>query len=271
MVLGPSMEVIDAELFAITESVKNAELSAESHPSTRHIWIFTDSQAAVERLPDLGPKPGQALIHTIHKAVLKLEKKFGVTVNFHWVPGHSNIPGNDKAHRATQRGAKNEANKPNHGYTSITHVKRVVRDSCLDHWQTEWDKRKNGHFYLQNFDNMAKPRWKPPKLDVAIPKRVWSAFMQLKFGHGYFKSYLSRLPNCEDNQCFGTCHAIQSPEHLLLACRTYQTEREKLKDAIGTSLTLPLLYANSTNQRATLEFIKETGIATRGWLLQQTD
>jgi ribonuclease HI len=270
--LGRNMEIMDAEIFAIAESVKDAELTARNHPSIRHVWIFTDSQAAIKRLPDLDPKPGQSLVHVVHQSVLKLEKKFGVAVNFHWIPAHSHIAGNDKADRNAKKGAQNEKNEPARGYTSITHVKRVAKESCLNHWQTEWDTKKKGRSYLQNFGDMAKPRWKLPKLDVTAPKRIWSAFLQLKFGHGYFKSYLVRLQDYEDNRCSGTCHAVQSPEHLLLACRTYQAEREKLKDAIKTTpLTLPLLYANATNQRATLEFIKETGIATRRWLLQQTD
>ena len=126
---------------------------------------------------------------------------------------------------------------------------------------------QKGRHYLQNFALMAKPKWKPAKMEL-IPKRLFSAMMQLKVGHGFFKSYLVRLPDYPHNRCFIDCNLIQSPEHLLLVCKHYREERIEFKKSIGNeNFTYPLLYASSKNQRALIEFIRQTGISTRGWLL----
>jgi hypothetical protein len=89
--------------------------------------------------------------------------------------------------------------------------------------------------------------------------------MQLGVGHAFFKSYPIRLPNYIDNRCFGDCHLIQSPEHLLLVCKHYRQKRIEFKKSIGSeNFTYPL-YANCT----LIEFIRQTGISTRGWLINQ--
>jgi hypothetical protein len=66
--------------------------------------------------------------------------------------------------------------------------------------------------------------WKACKTITA--KRTYAALNQLKLGHGYFRSYLIRTPNCESDRCFNGCRAKQTPEHLLMSCRTYRLERQ---------------------------------------------
>jgi hypothetical protein len=101
-------------------------------------------------------------------------------------------------------------------------------------------------------------------------KPACSAMIQLKVDHGFFKSYLIRLPNYIHNRYFGDRHLIQSPEHLLLVCKHYRQKRIEFKKSIGCeNFTHPLLYANCKNQKALIEFIRQTGISTRGWLINQ--
>jgi hypothetical protein len=39
-------------------------------------------------------------------------------------------------------------------------------------------------------------------------RRTWTAYIQLKLGHRYFRSYLSRLPQYETDKCIGTYKGI---------------------------------------------------------------
>jgi hypothetical protein len=93
-----------------------------------------------------------------------------------------------------------------------------------------------------------------------------STFFQLKLGHGYFKSYLSRLPDFPNANC--DCNrGIQTPNHLIFNCRNYKNERRKLKEKIqGFPFRENFLFNSKIGISALLEFLEKTGIATRTWL-----
>ena len=269
------MEVFDAELFSILQAIKDVENHFKNRPSTKtnqitNIYIFADSQAALSRISNLALRPGQAVINQITKISESIVKRHQVKIQFEWIPAHQNIPGNEMADQAAKKGAKNEfGDLQDQGYTSFTHIQVGIKQACLSDWKEFYQKTKNGQFYQQNFANN-QPKWKASKITVS--KAVWAASMQLKFGHGYFKSYLAKLPNYENNYCFGTCRAIQSPEHLLLSCPAFREERRELREKIGfRNLTIPLLYSNSEYLTHTLDFIRKTGIATRKWFLDHTN
>ena len=56
--------------------------------------------------------------------------------------------------------------------------------------------------------------------------------MQLKLGHGHFKSYLKRLPDFDLDKCDCNNQSSQSPAHLLLSCNKYQIEREGMRERL---------------------------------------
>jgi hypothetical protein len=101
-----------------------------------------------------------------------------------------------------------------------------------------------------------------------ISKYFFAAMIQLKINHKFFKSYLVRLPNYLYNRCFIDCNLIQLSEYLLLICKYYKKKRIKFKKSIEKeNFIYPLLYANSKNQRILIDFIRQTGILTREWLI----
>ena len=87
----------------------------------------------------------------------------------------------------------------------------------------EYEKSKKGKYYNQ-FENA--PKWKA--FSKALKKQIWSAFIQLKLGHGYFRSYLVRFLDYSSNRCF-TCGTKENPEHLILHCKNTKYVREELK------------------------------------------
>src|SRR5436189_6258464 len=84
-------------------------------------------------------------------------------------------------------------------YVSLNFIKRKIKESSLNEWQIEYEKSKKDRYYNQ-FESISK--WKA--FSKILKKQTWSAYMQLKLGHGYFRSYLVRLSNCSSNRCF-TC------------------------------------------------------------------
>jgi hypothetical protein len=159
---------------------------------------------------------------------------------------------------------------PNNGYTSLTHVKVSVRRSCLKNW-TKYTmkmhrKKRMGKFYMQHF-GINSTHWKAYKTITA--KRTYAALNQLKLGHRYFRSYLIRTPNCESDRYFNSCRTKQTPEHLLMSCRTYRLERQSIikiakqhKDE-PRPLKFAHLFKNATIINEILKFLQKTEIATR--------
>jgi hypothetical protein len=149
-------------------------------------------------------------------------------VQFEWVLGYLGIRGNEIVDQLAKEAAVNEDDRlPDNGYILLTYVKVSVRRSCLKDW-TKYTmkmhgKKRMGQFYMQHF-GIGFTYWKAYKTITA--KRTYAALNQLKLGYGYFRSYLIRTPNCESDKCFNGCRAKQTPEHLLISCRTYRLERQ---------------------------------------------
>ena len=189
------------------------------------------------------------------------------------MPGHVGIYGNEQADKAAKIAAAADiANFDNNIIDcsgeigiSLTYLRRMSKNSLLQQWYNYYNSAKKGAYY-QNLD--IQPVWKPPNLLIKAPRLVWSSYIQLKLGHGYFKSYLKRLPSYNfDNKCDCNNISIQLPAHLLLSCSKYQAAREKMKDFLKISdISLKILFTKREGILAILNFLKETQIARRNWL-----
>lgn len=62
-----------------------------------------------------------------------------------------------------------------------------------------------------------------------------SAFFQLKLGHGFIKSYLTRFGLCQDKKY--ECGKTETPDHLLLSCRIFNIYRKILEKKTSTVTT----------------------------------
>ncbi len=131
-----------------------------------------------------------------------------------------NIYGNEKADEKAKLGSKLRT-VYHEAITSLSFLKRKVKECCLDDWQKEWQNSKSKGKHYQQFDST--PKWKASKDKVL--KRIWLLYIQLKIGHGFLKSYLKRLPNYELAEYFCYRNTIQNPTHLVLECSEYRADR----------------------------------------------
>jgi hypothetical protein len=175
-----------------------------------------------------------------------------------------NIKENDLADKAAKKETELQSITPG-SYISLAFIKRKIRESSLTNWnQIFSDSKSKGKHYSQ-FE--CKPKWKAAARKEN--KQNWSTYIQLKLGHGYFKSYLIRLPDYYSNSC-STCNTKENPEHLLLHCKRYSSIRNKIKSEKQLNqLSLKILFSSTIGQDFLFEYIKQTGIATRKNLLQQ--
>ena len=130
-------------------------------------------------------------------------------------------------------------------------------------WSTRWRTGKKGKAYREV--QRGEPSSKPHRLSTIKNRTVSTAIHQFRLGHGYFKDYLKRFSNnsnSSNNQC--QCgKAPQTRKHLLLRCKLYWKERKRI---LGNA-TLPFLLGTKEGQQKLGEFVLETGVGTRKWLL----
>jgi len=175
-----------------------------------------------------------------------------------------NIMSNELADKAAKKGTKLQQSAEK--YISLSYIKRKIKESALIEWQEEYAKSNKGKFYSQ-FES--SPRWKAYK--KTVKKKIWSAFIQLKMGHGYFKSYLVRLPNYTTNKCF-VCDTKENSEHLILHCKATRAIREELKQEFNIKeFSLKNLFNIKSGQEFLFKFLEKTQISTRNWLLKQAN
>jgi hypothetical protein len=182
------------------------------------------------------------------------------------VPGHMNIYDNEKADLAAKIAAAAEFNSENvkdcsnEIDTSLIYLRKLIKKSLLQSWQNYYNSTKKGASY-QNLD--IQPVWKPPNLHVKTSRIAWSTYIQLKLRHGYFKSYLKRLPDFDSDKCDCNNQNTESSAHLLLDCSKYQAARLKLRERLKINLSLKNLLTTKTRISAVCDFLIETKMARR--------
>ena len=77
--LGSSIEVFNAELFAIEKAFKIAFEKITRF--TKNIWIFSNSQAAIQRLQNCNLKAGQRYVIAIKNWIAKIKTKKHVNIH----------------------------------------------------------------------------------------------------------------------------------------------------------------------------------------------
>src|SRR5437588_10779657 len=96
-------------------------------------------------------------------------------------------------------------------------------------------------------------------------RKLVATIIQMRTRHGYNKYYLARIPSSSIDPLKCTCgYWRQIPQHLLLDCRLYCTERKVLKKHIKPlPLTGQMAMHTGKGFQGTMEFLTGTGVRTR--------
>jgi len=255
---------MDSELVAIQKTLANIVTTS----ATEAIYIFVDSQAAIKRLQKCSLTGGQEAVAKISK-VCELLHDNHVLVHFHWVPSHQNIFGNEMADRLAKAGL---GRKPSTApFTSLSFLKRRVRENTIQDWQTLWmsDNKRHGKHYNKVCGGKIPFSLSSPT--EKYPKRTQAAFFQLKFGKGFFKSHSHVIGKSTSSKCFGNCNVKQTPQHLVLACQTYRKERKEMEKELKSQLSLTKLFCTKRGREVLFRYLDQTGIATQRWYQHEED
>ena len=259
--LGEEAEVFDAELYGIMKATETATKLTRNQNIT-DVWIFCDNQSAVRRMRDKRPTPGQEYILKTHQSAETLAAR-DIKTHIHWVPGHINVKGNERADKLAKEGTE-EKRMPRDCSTSITHLKRKNKELQLATWNQRWPGLKRGRSY-----NGRPATNLHPLLRNHPSRRLVATIIQMRTGHGYNRQYLARIPSSNIDSPLCTCgYRKQTPNHLITDCKFYKQQRKRLRNQMKP---LPLTWQTAMHTgkglRATMEFLEETGVGTRAWIL----
>jgi ribonuclease HI len=265
--IGPQQLVYNGELEGVTAAIEYASTIATQG---EHFDIYSDNQAGLHRLQTTSDNPGQACqLRSIRAAQSIIDQGASVTIN--WVPGHTDITGNEIADSLAKEATKLA---PTDNKTSFAVLGLKINALATQEWLQILSKYRAQALKTTNTATYSRTffPWKLSRklqLPLGVKRKLASPFYQLKLGHGYFKAYLHRLNHTADNKC--QCGQKETPEHLLLGCIKLREARRQIAKRLGTrELTLPLLLHTKIGIKYLLGFLADTNICTRKWHLQRT-
>ena len=173
----------------------------------RRVLICTDSQSAIRRLEEGPSRQTDALASEVWQ-LLKSICDGGASIHLQWVPGHSGLPGNERADEVAREAAALDQGSAKIDFSSAkSRLRQLAHQSWTENMQQTRYHAEKG------------PRRVTPgdKLGLTRAESVEAA--RLRAGHSLpLRSYRKRIGQMEDDICPECEEEEETLEHLLTAC-----------------------------------------------------
>ena len=255
--LSDHLSVSTAEMMAVILCLQWVE---EVRPD--RVVICTDSKAVLESIQGEGNNRKELVLEIMH-SLFRLYRG-GINVWFCWVPAHEGVKGNEKADKLAKRALEMTMKM-------IIPFGKGEGKSCIKmkeikEWQKRWNEDKKGRklykvqksVLIRNIDERNR--------------REEIIMTRLRVGHTYLNDTLHLIGKKSNNKSEG-CGEKENVEHVLMNCRTYESERENLKRIVGRTgkeWSLKGILGNEGNimdiyrvRKALFTFLKNTRLINR--------
>lgn len=192
---------------------------------------------------------------------------FDVTI--HWVPGHSDIHGNEEADKQAKKAAEGRQNnsprnqlpnflRSNSLPLSISALKQAHHQSTQNRWTRLWAKSPR-YARTHSIDPNILHR-SFVKLTKTYPKRLTGLLMCLRTRHAPLNEHLHRINKSPTSSCPHCPNVNENVHHFLITCPHYHHERHTLIRALGRKATsIPHLLTNEEAIPHLTRYVNATG------------
>ncbi|KAG2031395.1 ribonuclease H-like domain-containing protein [Suillus americanus] len=221
--------VFEAEEVGLTLA---AHLLATERDPTFPISILIDNQASIQAGESFYSHPGSYIADHFHRMMCRIAHKhenFDTTVR--WVPGHSDIHGNEEADKHAKL-----ASEGHHNDSSIDRLPHYLRHHTLplsisalkerqskdtaEHWKYLWCTSSRFH-HINSIDPQILKR-SFIKLSTNFPKCLTSLYVFLRTGHAPLNKHLHQIQKSASPSCPHRPGTDESVHHYLLLCLQYR-------------------------------------------------
>lgn len=227
--LAGQCSIFSAEAYALVKAAQLVNCKVDAYPAV----IFSDSASCLEAVQGSIKHPWIAELRTLLD---------GKDITLCWIPGHTGIPGNEKADDLANAGR----------LLPISNETVPAPDAhkwCLEAvqlaWQREWHSSQSKLRRVKD----SVLAWRDN--DVPEHQRILT---RLRIGHthithrSYFSNHGRAPPTCT------TCGTHLNVEHLLLECRAFEDVREEIR--LGPTMAV-ILNNRKKNETKIIQYIKK--------------
>jgi len=219
-----------------------------------------DSQAAIKAIIKPGKQSGQQIICEILDNIERMQNQNPeLTLTLTWIPGHMNIPGNERADMAAKEAAKGDKPEELPRTPALKSGRNAdIRRASKEQWTKEWQSERYIAKHLRTIINRPGTKAGEKIYAEISSRRKVSWLTRLRIGHCGLNEYLNRFKIADNAQC--SCgNGVETVKHYLLTCPNYDQQRDKLRKRTGMQgMRLEGLLGDPKLIKYTLEFVAET-------------
>jgi ribonuclease HI len=245
--LSKNINILSAELIPIRETL----IYIHSNPQIEKYVIFSDSLGAISSIKSGISMTRPNLLIEIQNLITKVSTD-NKRVTFVWLPGHTNIEGNDVADFLS----KEKRSNPVPDIIVPFELKETyaqVDQYIMKKWQDRWDNGITGRIY-HKIENKVSDKIKFSK-DIRSDE---TTITRMRLGKCGLNFYLFKLKKHANGLC-DTCHQPETIEHFLKLCRKNSELIDKLSSACKTMnipYELDIILSNNELINIILKYIK---------------
>lgn len=215
--LADYSSVVQAELFAIFQGVKEITNKIMKYSNYRNYYICSDSRTALNLLAN--NKKHNSLARNIHDYIYNNNQ--GSKFKFIWVKGHSDLKGNDQADKLAKQATKLGLNV---SYSKVpeSYLKNKINSILISEWQREWEIDDKGRHVFKFIPSISK-------FLQNKHFKITHQLTQLLTGHGGLNAYLRRFNIQTNENCDCGQNVPQTVDHLLFWCPHLDNDRTPLE------------------------------------------
>ncbi len=210
-------------------------LENRTHVGDRRVVLLVDNQAVLNVLDNWQYSTSQRFVTEARRLLQRCVTELGVAVHLQWVPGHYDVPGNEKADRIAKEAAAGEEGAP-FALFAAKLPRSILRSTVNKPAIVPADpdapayRRRILLEQLARSDVSADPRSTPASFSYAqlegLPRALALVLQQFRMGEprlgaSYFQWRVAPTPECR------YCDFPETALHFLFRCPHYEGARGK--------------------------------------------